>query len=130
MQIGAVGNNDIPVARHKADLVGARGIEPLLDSAIDPLPLDQPHQSGIAAEVYERFRSTRRIGPPFGDVPSAFRAIVSSDTRAGEPRVPSEAAEEAWEDEVGDLVPRPDLASVSVELFDLMADRLGMISPA
>jgi hypothetical protein len=82
-----------------------------------------------AAEVYERFRSTRRIGPPFADLPLAFRALLSPDDLAGKPAPPSEAAENAWENDVGDLVPRPDLATVSAELLDLMVDRLEMAPP-
>ena len=83
-----------------------------------------------ASEVYERFRKTRRTGPPFTGLPSTFQMLLSPDHRFGATYEPSEEAETAWEAEVGDHLPRPDLTAVSTELFDLMTERLQMTAPA
>jgi hypothetical protein len=78
------------------------------------------------SEVYERFRAAQRLGPVFAGLPPRFFAILSSDHAAGSTFEASDAAQAAWEAEVGDLQPRPDLDEVARELFALMVDRLGM----
>ena len=86
------------------------------------LPVSAAH----VEPIYSRFRTIKRRGGPFADLPVAFRQVLAPDWSPGGPYTPSREAEAAWASEVADLRPRPDLSSVSDELFGLMVERLGM----